>query len=546
MADRWNASPSSPCTAPTCSRGRSSLVTGELGQRGAGARGRCGRLRPRRQVRRRRLLRSVREAGAHRARRSGHARVRAAVVRRPDARARRGARARASRSTASPRRTCSTTSTRRSSGATACRASRSSAKIVGERSTNWCIVPARTAPGRRSCIPTSPRRRRTSGCGASSSMCCASTSRDPAGPGTSGWRCCRDVGERLTERRFDAIELRGPGHRADDRDAADAPWWAGRLHDRRRAAPPAEPADRGGLHDAGPAAHEGHVTSTKPLVLQRRDDRRGLRVRFESGKAVEIDADQNVEALRSRLADRRGRRFGSASSRSSTARAASGRSAPSSTTRCSTRTPPATSRSARLPVPRRRGRRAARERERHAHRLHDRLAGARSGRRDRRRRARAGAPRRRLAGLSRTAAGSAGRRRIRLNPYHARVSGMTDLAETLKEALRMTTTELPGPVDLSEHGIDPSGRVYRNPTTALLYTHALARGDGRLAEGGPLAVDTGKFTGRSPKDKFLVEEAGVARTASGGARSTSRSPERTSTGCATRSRRTSSRPTRST
>src|SRR3954470_14397579 len=83
---------------------------------------------------------------------------------------------------------------------------------------------------------------------------------------------------------------------------------------------------------------------------------------------------------------------------------------------------------------------------------------------------------------------------------------MTDLADTLKEALRMTTTELPGRVDLSEHGIDASGPVYRNPTSALLYTHALARGDGRLAEGGPLAVDTGKFTGRSPKDKFLVEE----------------------------------------
>ena len=55
----------------------------------------------------------------------------------------------------------------------------------------------------------------------------------------------------------------------------------------------------------------------------------------------------------------------------------------------------------------------------------------------------------------------------------------------------MTTTELAGRVDLSEHGIDASGAVYRNPTTSLLYTHALARGEGRLAEGGALAVDTG-------------------------------------------------------
>jgi phosphoenolpyruvate carboxykinase (ATP) len=75
----------------------------------------------------------------------------------------------------------------------------------------------------------------------------------------------------------------------------------------------------------------------------------------------------------------------------------------------------------------------------------------------------------------------------------------------------MTAIELPpgglaGEVDLSVHGIDPAGTVHRNPTTARLYTDALARGDGRLAEGGPLVVDTGRFTGRSPKDKFVVSE----------------------------------------
>jgi phosphoenolpyruvate carboxykinase (ATP) len=70
----------------------------------------------------------------------------------------------------------------------------------------------------------------------------------------------------------------------------------------------------------------------------------------------------------------------------------------------------------------------------------------------------------------------------------------------------MTTTELPGRVDLSEHGIEASGRIYQSPTTSLLYSHALARGDGRLGEGGPLVVDTGRHTGRSPKDKFIVRE----------------------------------------
>jgi phosphoenolpyruvate carboxykinase (ATP) len=59
---------------------------------------------------------------------------------------------------------------------------------------------------------------------------------------------------------------------------------------------------------------------------------------------------------------------------------------------------------------------------------------------------------------------------------------------------------------LSEYGLKPKGRIHRNPSTAMLYTHALANKEGVLAEGGGLVVDTGAHTGRSPKDKFVVRE----------------------------------------
>ncbi len=67
---------------------------------------------------------------------------------------------------------------------------------------------------------------------------------------------------------------------------------------------------------------------------------------------------------------------------------------------------------------------------------------------------------------------------------------------------------LPDRDSLAEHGIAVRGRIYWRPTTSQLYSHALARGEAQLAEGGALVVDTGKHTGRSPKDKFIVREPG--------------------------------------
>jgi len=72
----------------------------------------------------------------------------------------------------------------------------------------------------------------------------------------------------------------------------------------------------------------------------------------------------------------------------------------------------------------------------------------------------------------------------------------------------MTTMDVRGRVDLSVHGINPVGVVVWNPSTPVLYEHAIARREARLGEGGPMVVDTGKHTGRSPQDKFIVREPG--------------------------------------
>ncbi len=60
---------------------------------------------------------------------------------------------------------------------------------------------------------------------------------------------------------------------------------------------------------------------------------------------------------------------------------------------------------------------------------------------------------------------------------------------------------------LGQHGLKDLRTAYWNLDTAALYEETLRRGEGQLGEGGALVVLTGKHTGRSPKDKFIVREA---------------------------------------
>ncbi len=62
---------------------------------------------------------------------------------------------------------------------------------------------------------------------------------------------------------------------------------------------------------------------------------------------------------------------------------------------------------------------------------------------------------------------------------------------------------------LDRMGLKTSATIHANLATAPLVEHALARGEGTLAKHGPLVVETGKFTGRSVKDKFVVRDAGT-------------------------------------
>lgn len=62
-------------------------------------------------------------------------------------------------------------------------------------------------------------------------------------------------------------------------------------------------------------------------------------------------------------------------------------------------------------------------------------------------------------------------------------------------------------ISLPDQGIVTDAQIHWNLGTAPLVEAALKRGEGQLTKDGALLVDTGKFTGRSVKDKYVVRDA---------------------------------------
>jgi aminopeptidase len=109
------------------------------------------------------------------------------------------------------------------------------------------------------------------------------------------------VGGRLTERRFDALRFSGPGTDLTVGLFPTSKWIAARQTNgpgiQHYANLPSEEV----FSTPDPARTEGTVTATKPLdvsgtVIE------GLKVRFENGRAVQIDADKGADVLRGRAA----------------------------------------------------------------------------------------------------------------------------------------------------------------------------------------------------------------------------------------------------
>ena len=78
---------------------------------------------------------------------------------------------------------------------------------------------------------------------------------------------------------------------------------------------------------------------------------------------------------------------------------------------------------------------------------------------------------------------------------------------------------------LEAQGIETRATLHWNLVTARLVETAVARGEGKLSADGPLVVETGPHTGRSPKDKYIVRDAETENTVWWGKTNQAMTPE---------------------
>jgi aminopeptidase len=174
-------------------------------------------------------------------------------------------------------------------------------EIVGKRLTNWCIVPAPHPAWASLVWPDLPADEAYERLWSELEHVLRLDEPDPIAAWEERMAVLKDSAARLAARHFDAIELRGPGTELTIGLFPTHTWWSADFTTAEglRHLPnlPTEEV----FTTPDPLRTDGHVTSTKPLVLQDGTIVRGLRVRFEGGTAVEIEADEGADALRARL-----------------------------------------------------------------------------------------------------------------------------------------------------------------------------------------------------------------------------------------------------
>ena len=170
-------------------------------------------------------------------------------------------------------------------------------KIVNLRTTNWCVAPAPNRGWARAVYPDAEPDEAYDLLWEAIAHVCRLDADDPVAAWTERMATVKRGAAALTERRFDAIHLYGPGTDLTVGLYSSSIWHAAEFTtvDGLEHFPniPSEET----FTTPDPLRADGHVTATLPLELYG-SIIKGLRVEFAGGRVAKIDADENADTLR--------------------------------------------------------------------------------------------------------------------------------------------------------------------------------------------------------------------------------------------------------
>ena len=174
-------------------------------------------------------------------------------------------------------------------------------EVVNLRTTNWCAVPGPTAPWAELVFPDDGPAEALDRLWGAVAHVCRLDEPDPVAAWEARMAILNRGAATLSDRRFDAIHLRGPGtdltlglFRSAIWEAAEFTTVDGIVHF------PNLPSEEI-FTTPDPLRVDGHVTATMPLELYGTIIR-GLQVEFAGGRVTRIEADENAETLRTAVA----------------------------------------------------------------------------------------------------------------------------------------------------------------------------------------------------------------------------------------------------
>jgi aminopeptidase len=173
-----------------------------------------------------------------------------------------------------------------------------SGQVVNDRTTNWSIIPCPTAVWAALVFEDLPPEEAQAALDERLLHVLRLDEPDPI----AAWRERADTlhaaADRLTERGFDALHYEGAGTDLTIGLLPGATWDAARFSTVDGIAHMPNLPTEEVFTTPDPSRADGIVASSKPLVLADGTVVRGLRVRFEGGRAVQVDADTAQDTMR--------------------------------------------------------------------------------------------------------------------------------------------------------------------------------------------------------------------------------------------------------